>query len=641
MKRRNTMLLKVGLIIIMSLIGLSLVFVALAVDTSDFTHRNNLSRTGKHDLQSGPPQVARKEATIAVVWSDGFNTQVDTKDFGHIYLKTANEDDDYWRAKTPVFSATNDTWGGIPALTFDPQASADTVHVVWSEGTGCNGIITNCRFQRIRYKRCDVSGDVNSCSGIQTVAQTAVAGISYVNPSITDDGNGGLHVVWVRQGGGGNQLWYSRGAKSGNSVTWSSESSVAAVSSPEEAKILASNGVLHLVWDTNSEVNHFRDTTPGNNSLSPAGGIETFAGSGKYANEDPENPTVEALGDWVVVGFDVEDSASPNTIGLFWEMSGDNGDNWGGTTLSIPDQGSIRDFFRHPDDTDVGLKPSFAITSTGTVTRLHAVWHEYVRTNPSGFPIFRYRVRFSDLSLTAPIFGVPDCPNVSTLCWSEPVTATHVMSITGKDTTDAQLVITELSGGDGTGHIAFLQDLDDTPTNEDQIDVYYLGGIAGTIDPAYILDEFVGPNPADPNQFKKVTPTDIITSVYPVNMALNYRIAFTNTGELVAVKVGITDTLPGGVNYNGDLVTSGNMGPPQAVYIAATKVISWFGNVRPGERVEITFSVQTTPDNVPPTVITNRLDMWNIGVKDHKPFLTRYARTFYATSLIHLPVVYK
>lgn len=637
MQLRNTKLLKVGLMLAMAFIGLSLVFVALAVDTSDFTHRNNLSRTGKHNLQSGPPQMDRKGAAIAVVWSDGFNTQQDTGEAGHIYLAAADEGLGYWKAKRAVFSATLNNWAIDPDLTFDPDAVQDTVHVVWSEGLNCNGFIFNCRFRQIRYSSCNVSGNITTCAAPQTVADSGSASISYVNPSIAQDDDGDLHVVWTQEGGG-NQLRYSR--KEGG-ANWSSSpgAAIAGAGNGRDGQLLFSGGRLHLVWDADDNtIKHRYSNSDDGSDFTPTGNGSFTGNASPYANADPTNPTLTGLDDWLLVGFDVENPNSAGTFGLFYAMSGNNGSNWN-QVFSIPDQGQITPM--SSPGSDLGLKPSFAITTTGAVTRLHAVWHENVRTNPTGFPIFRYRVRFSDLSLTAPIVVAPNCTSNPGLCWSEPVTATHVLSPTGKDTTDANLVITQLAGGDGTGHVAFLQDLDDTPSDEDQIDVYYLGGIAGTIDPEYIVDEFVGPDPTNPNQFKKVTPTSIITSIYPIFVDLDYRIAFTNTGELVAVGVGITDTLPNNVTYNNDLTTGGNMGPSPAVYIAATRVISWYGNVDPGERVEILFSVKTGAANVPPTTMRNKLEMWNIGVEGHKPFITSYASTLYATSITYLPIIFK
>jgi uncharacterized repeat protein (TIGR01451 family) len=221
------------------------------------------------------------------------------------------------------------------------------------------------------------------------------------------------------------------------------------------------------------------------------------------------------------------------------------------------------------------------------------------------------------------------------------------------------LIVTDpAAGGTGTGHIAYLEETD-VKNREDldpQLDVFYEGGIAGTIDPAYILDEFSSGEggTSNPLNIKGVDQSFIQLEpgqISNIREVMTYTIRFKNEGDLDFIGLGITDTLPVEVDYNDDLQTVITPGPPNnAVYNPATRQITWFGNVPAGTEVKISFSV-TTNDllNVPDTV-ENVVDMWSIGtggaaiIDEEQPNCsggahTDCAYTILAISIVYLPVI--
>jgi uncharacterized repeat protein (TIGR01451 family) len=653
MRIKHHLLPKLLALLTLPLLMGSLVFISLAVDTDDFAHRQNLSRTGRLDnLQSSPPKMTTNGNTIVVVWSDGFEegNPDRVKDFGNIYLNSARESDNYWRAKFKVFASNSSDWGATPDVAFQP--GVDLVHVVWAEGHDCSNTAPGeeCQLEDIKYRLCDVSQDVTSCPA---AAQVIASGgnVKRFNPKVAVDGNNRLHVVWSQSSGADNRVFYSRNGGSG----WSGPVEVAQANGGQDAQLWASPNRLHLVWDdiAAKQIKHFYDNTPEDDALSPGGGVETFtAEATPYNTGNPGNPTLTGRGEWLFIAFDVENPNNSQEFALFYSMSADEGENWP-LIYNIPDQGigSIFNDLSSPDQ-DVALQPSLVVTSTGVLTRLHAVWHERVTTQSAGFPIKHYRIRFSDVALNQPL-------NPASPAWSAPLSVTHVLSPTGRDTTNPNLIVTDpAAGGTGTGHIAYLEETD-VKNREDldpQLDVFYEGGIAGTIDPAYILDEFSSGEggTSNPLNIKGVDQSFIQLEpgqISNIREVMTYTIRFKNEGDLDFIGLGITDTLPVEVDYNDDLQTVITPGPPNnAVYNPATRQITWFGNVPAGTEVKISFSV-TTNDllNVPDTV-ENVVDMWSIGtggaaiIDEEQPNCsggahTDCAYTILAISIVYLPVI--
>ena len=625
---RNSSL-KVLALLILPILLLSTALIVLAAEPEDFDHRNNLSRTTKFGFDSSAPQIATSGPNIAVVWSDGFNDKPTTKDAGHVYLKTAKEGSDplngegYWRAKTFVFEADTNRWATNASFTFD-HSNTNFVHVVWSEADSCAGALFNCRFRTIKYKRCNISGNINTCEASQTVVNTLL-NESLVDPQIAHDNDGDLHVIWLRESQATNKYFYSRH----DGVGWSSPTEIGVTEFGQDARLIYTNNRLHLVWDNETpnqqskNIKYFYDSNDDDSLLSPDS-QEAFLGFGVdyHPNGDAGNPDLIALDDWLVIAFDGQNTQDADQFALFYTLSTDNGDNWLNVN-SLPVKITPQDF--ESKEADFGLKPRLAISTSGSLHDIYAVWQEEIRPTP--FDSAQYRVRFSDLNLTK-----ANPVNSDPFVWSEPVTVTFP-TIKSRDTINPGLAVTRLADGSGTGNIAY-QEIVNYVGGEQRFDLFYRGGIAGTIDPAYILDEFEGIDGQLEN-FKTVNPASVQTSTFPINVDLEYTILFTNTGNLDAVGVGFTDTLPSGVTYNNDLV---HTGAGSAQY-DGNRTISWFGTVKSGESVRLTFSVNTASISQVPTTVRNQLEMWNIGVTE--PFLNDTADTILAASINYLPVIFR
>jgi hypothetical protein len=79
---------------------------AIAAEPDDFSYPYNLSNTATTGRDAGIPKLVSKENTLAVVWSEGYNSQPNTKSNGSIFLNSADETAGYWRQKISVFTAT-------------------------------------------------------------------------------------------------------------------------------------------------------------------------------------------------------------------------------------------------------------------------------------------------------------------------------------------------------------------------------------------------------------------------------------------------------------------------------------------------------------------------------------------------------
>lgn len=647
MKSKYRLSIKIWSIVALPVLIFGVVFIGMAFNASDFENLNNLSRTTKNGQDSGPPNIKTRDSRIAVVWADGFNDDEDTKEAGNIYLKSAIEgtgaNEGYWRAKLPVFVADINNWGIDPDFVFD-EVNNNLVHVVWSQGSNCNNAIFNCDFQSLQYRRCNISDNINTCEAPKLVAQTSAANESMINPKIAHDGTD-LHVIW--QVVDDNQqtpdiFRYRRSTNIGDS--WSAITEIPALAGGQDTNLLYNNGRLHIVWDEadaitgQREISYFRDTNDDDDQIIVQG-KQTFKGfSVDYTNEDAGNPTLIGSGNWLFIGFDVRkknissNASNDKFFGLFYTMSDDNGNSWLNVN-SIPDQDTPTEFESNLlADTDHALKPQLAISSTGTVTQLNAIWHEKVPVSIPGGVIRKYRASFSSLTLNAPIGGgTPD--------WSQPEIVTFPEQDDPEDISEDTIIpniaFTDFGSNPGTGNLTFQQvNLQDTAANR-RADVFYVGGISGTIDPEYILDEFEGPNGGGDNRtnFKKVTPTKIVTEVVPpAPIKLDYIIEFTNKGNLDFIGLSFVDTLPAGTTFNNDI------NPPIATYDGGNHTINWNGNVPKGQTVRITFSVQTPNDLKLPVTIRNRLDLYSIGAEAP---LTSFAQTEIAATFAFLPIIFK
>ncbi|OQY48161.1 MAG: hypothetical protein B6242_03220 [Anaerolineaceae bacterium 4572_78] len=249
-----TKLLKYLFLICLISLGLGLIFTptSYAIDPETFGEPANLANTAVQGLQSGRPTIAIYDGTIAVLWSDGFNTDEATKEAGHVYLQSATETGSYWRPKIKVMDATRDDWSLDPKFIFDNNG--DKVHVVWAQANSCADDLTTCQFEAIYYTQCDLSGDTNTCLTPQIVAE--IETYIYRTPDIVQDNMNNLHVVWNELIG--NKVYYSRGEISSENVDWSTPTEVSEAVDGNAPQIAFSNGRLHLVWGDFSamKINH-------------------------------------------------------------------------------------------------------------------------------------------------------------------------------------------------------------------------------------------------------------------------------------------------------------------------------------------------------------------------------------------------
>ncbi len=610
--------------------------IARAVQPSEFDTPNNFSRTAKAGYASGPAFIKSDGSTLAIVWSDGANQNyTGTKYYGNIYLKSGDEIDDYWREKIKVFTATNNDWGVDPAYVFDATA-IDTIHVVWAQATGCNGDLLNCDFISIQYAQCDVSDDYNTCDTPQEIFGGNTVQ-KFRRPAIAQDDLGNLHVVWTDENS--NAIFYSRGVDptQPGGPTWSSATLVTDAPGGKSPQLAFSNGRLHMVWDAESAgtINYLYDDNLTNDVLAKSGtSVWSFSPGGDYTGANPGSPSiavVDPTSNILYIAFDMADPNNPNNFALGYSRSTNNGTSWTGIR-DIPtakDNGTFTTF--QTDKSRIGsdfggLQPTLAITYTGSMTYINVVWQSDVFEGEGNI----YEVFHSARVITSTTVGF-DKP------WSTPFTLTNptggvprVASNNGDSVMPTFTISDPNNGGADKMHLAYLE----MPPNANTLDAYYRGVIAGTIDPAYLLD-------ADTFAVTHaVTPTQIITSNRNLPpQIIRYTLRITNSGNLNAVGVGITDTfnLP-------SLIGSISKPTGGAKLITATKTITWNGDLAANSGITIEFTATTTALNLPVTIL-NTAQLWNIASEgktgNDKIIISKAVATRYQLHTIYLPLVFK
>ena len=192
-RRLSRLLMPVGLAVL--LFGL-LVWPGLA---NGFGQKIRLSTL--LSVVSANPDIAASGNYMASVWSEGNNNDEETKDWGRVYLKSADVISG-WEGRRTVADFNADVWGREPRLAFEP--SNPTVHVVWAQATGCSTLefgIPQCNWSSIQYARCDLDGP-DSCPVVETVA----SGLNDAStPDVAVDSGGTAHVVQARR-----QAWDTR-----------------------------------------------------------------------------------------------------------------------------------------------------------------------------------------------------------------------------------------------------------------------------------------------------------------------------------------------------------------------------------------------------------------------------------------------
>lgn len=616
-------------------LGILSAMISHAIQPGDFDTPVDFSRTAKAGYASGPAFIKSDGSTLAIVWSDGASTN-DNKYYGNIYLKSADEFDGYWREKLKVFSADTNNWGVDPAYVFDTTA-IDTIHVVWAQGSGCNGVLTNCSFVSIQYAQCDVSDDYNSCSAPQEIYGGNTT-VSFRRPSIVQDDldPGNLHVVWTDESA--NTIFYSRGVNPSQSggPTWTSATIVSDATNGKNPHLAFSNGRLHMVWDAESAgtINYLYDENYTNDVLAASGGVKSFAPTGvSYFKANPGSPTIATVtpnSDLLYIAFDMENAANHNNFALGYVRSINNGTGWT-SVRDVPtaQDGLFTTFPSKPFSTDLrgGLQPTLAITYTDTMTHINVIW-QYDATQGEGS---NYNIFIASRTISNTLSGF-DTPWTTPFTLTDPIGGAPRLASASTDSVMPAFTISDPNnGGANQAHLAYLE----APQNASTWDAFYRGPIIGTIDPAYLLDS---------DTFAithMVTPTQVVTgaSSLPVQ-TLHYTLQFTNTGNLDAIGVGITDTFNLPARIAGISAPTGG-----AALDSVNKIITWNGDIPAHTGVTVDFVATTIdPFNLPVT-LANTADLWNLAsaVKtgSNKIIIRKSVATYYRQYTTYLPLVFK
>jgi hypothetical protein len=318
------------------------------------------------------PDIATAGAYVAAVWSEGYNGDSLTKQYGRVYLKGADTTNG-WQERIQVFPATASVWGRDPRLVFDSSV-AGKVHVVWAQATGC----PSCSWSSIQYTTCTLSG-ADTCAASTEI----VGGLTDAStPDLAVDSGGGVHVAWREQSGGPDvgPINYCKKDACGTPDT---------VDSGRHPALAFGNGYVHLVWDTgsqpNSTIRYSRD-----NSLSNGVWDGTVPAKTWWSNpalvtyDEPSYPAVGASGSAVYVVWAVRNKTEPTEYALAFDFSQDTGQNWlpstSGFGRNIPENEtavfSTTWFATGETDKELySLQPDVVVTGTGASAYAHVVWH--------------------------------------------------------------------------------------------------------------------------------------------------------------------------------------------------------------------------------------------------------------------------
>lgn len=637
--------LKLSTIVLLAttILGLNLLYLANA-ETADGLVDDlrgdsiNLSRTATLENQdSGAPVMAAQGSTLAVVWSDELlNDTVDTTTAGHIYLKSGDQDTSsgYWRPKVKVFTGTLNTLADQPAMIFD-RSVAGKVHLVWLEGRFESDPSSgdNFWYDKVKYTTCDVSGDVNTCQKEKTIATSSNDKVKYRSPVIAQDDANNLHVVWV-DSSNNSTLRYIKGITGSGSFNWTgigaAEDASGMITNADNPKLIYNNGRLHLVWDDKSgNIKYIYDGT--SDALLKADGQQTWSNNyddDDFDGGDPGNPSIVALNNRVYIAFGIKHPTdNPRKYALVYARSDYNGNDlsWYDKLVSIPD-GKTDSFTKYQpsgDNSLTSLYPALAVDTTGVYTRLHAMWQYYDGSHGGHTDIY-YAWIITD-TFTAPWNSEGAVTNNA-----DSSRIADVTRIQGENTAsiDPALAIASV-GGLSKLNMAFLE----KPGNNDKWDIHYRGGIAGTIDPAYLLDTTF-------NLTATVNPGHIQTGTNTIpQLTMTYIITIANTGPLDAVGVGITDTF---TSYPDGEV--GTIFAPAALHgnvgVVGNK-LTWIadGNKMESGQTEILEFTMRSNGSVPvPTTFNGRVVLWNPADND---IMRENAYTTIQKYTIYLPVVFK
>jgi uncharacterized repeat protein (TIGR01451 family) len=409
---------------------------------------------------------------------------------------------------------------------------------------------------------------------------------------------------------------------------------VTAAPNGKKPQLAFSNGRLHMAWQNKNEeaIYYLYDDTYTDDTLVAAG-----SRNWDFLDQPQGNPTLTAMDRWLFLAFDMEEAENPDQFALVYVRSQNNGVGWE-LVKYVPEQDDETYYQSSARTVDIfgGLKPHLVVTSTTPVTwgsmRLSVVWHSLVSKGEEK----TYQAYYSSRVVSEVTYISQDWDHNPPLNVTDPPPPERrspgkVLGVGSRDSTEPALTITDpAEGGTGKLHLAFL---DKEQASDSWWDVYYRGFIAGTKDPDYIRDEV--------KLAKAVSPTLIITAGASVSSEeLAYTIQFTNGGNLNAIGVGFTDTLPAEIAN----VANINIIPdtlPAPVYNSTNNVVTWFGDLDAESTISISFTAVTAEGVAVNTIMTNTVGLWNetslrSTVESEKILLSAQASTYIQPALEYI-----
>jgi len=288
MKRMGLIILAIGL------------FLFAQAAQADWTPAKRLTWTSGWSMS--PAIAIDTSDTVHVVWED------DTPGNAEIYYKRSSDGGTVWS------TAKRLTWTSCQSRNSAVAVDSNkAIHVVWEDGGEGSG-----QEYDIYYKR---SADGGTTWG-ETKRLTWTA--SSFSPAIAIDSDNVIHVVWVDDTPGNEEIYYKKSADGGATwsaakrLTWSSGISL------ELAIAISLSKAIHVVWE---------DDTPGHLEIyykwsSDGGANWSTSKRLTWTSDAPDFPAIAAdLDNGVHV---VWRGNTPANYEIYYKSSPDGGATWGG-----------------------------------------------------------------------------------------------------------------------------------------------------------------------------------------------------------------------------------------------------------------------------------------------------------------------
>jgi hypothetical protein len=420
-----------------------------------YNFSNNIRLSTIGPLDAANPDITAAADYVGVVWSEGYNRDPNTKEWGNVYLKSADVISG-WSPRIRILNATVDVWGREPRLAFHANDPTQA-HLVWAQASGCGGRGLDCEWTSVRHTSCDLSTRPATCDSPTVV----VSGRSDAStPDVAVDSGGGVHVVWRE---GSSSIRYCKQGSCG---------SPAEIGSGQHPSLAFANDRLHAVWDAGSTIEYRRDDSPGNSSWDPAGS-RSWNPHTTQGYEDPSYPAIDAGDSAIYVVWAVKKTGN-NQYALAFDFYDGSSATWqdtSGANIGFTIPGNDQDFAgttRYESNSDVSylfsLKPDVVVTSTGVATQAyaHVVWHGKETGEGGG----AYEIWYTYL------------PGIGASDW------TSVLKIDNKSSQDAGDPAIAIGSALTETHVAYMQDADGKGAGgyETLIGVWYIGANGGRDD---------------------------------------------------------------------------------------------------------------------------------------------------------------